>query len=131
MPHHSRFTLVSVLFICFALVLPLHVGVQAAADDLTGAWAFVMNTDGGDRNVKATFKLNGKTVTGKWDDKTDVKGTFENGALDLSFPLESPEAGPGTLAIKAKLANGEFTGNWSFQTYSGTLKATRVATPAK
>jgi hypothetical protein len=116
-------------FLCFALVLPIFAGVKAAADDVTGTWAFVLNTDGGDRNAKATFKVNGKTVTGTWDEKTEVKGTFADGTLDLSFPLDSPEAGQGTLGIKAKLANDELTGNWTFQTYSGTLKATRV--PAK
>ncbi len=127
----KSFRLALALLFCFALVVPLRVGVQAAADDVGGAWAFVLNTDGGDRNVKATFKVNGKTVTGTWDEKTEVKGTFADGLLDLSFPLDSAEAGPGTLAIKAKLANDEFTGNWSFQQYSGTLKATRVAGQAK
>jgi hypothetical protein len=119
--------------ICFTLVFlfPFHASTQAAADDVSGAWAFVMNTDGGDRNSNATLKVNGKAVTGTWGEKTEVKGTFADGVLDLSFPLESPEAGAGTLGIKAKLANNELTGTWSFQTYSGTLKATRVATPAK
>lgn len=116
----------TVALICFALVAPLYVRMQAAADDVSGAWAFVMNTDGGDRNANAMFKVDGKNVTGTWDEKTQVKGTFADGVLDLSFPLESPEAGAGTLAIKAKLANGELTGTWAFQTYSGTLKATRA-----
>jgi hypothetical protein len=121
-----KLTLTVTLLTCFALVLPLAVGVRAA-DDVSGTWAFVLNTDGGDRNVTAKFKVDGKTVTGTWDEKTEVKGTFADGVLDLSFPLDSPEAGSGTLAIKAKLANNELTGNWSFQQYSGTLKATRAA----
>jgi hypothetical protein len=108
-----------------ALVLPFGIGVRAASDDVSGTWAFTLNTDGGDRNVTATFKVNGKNVTGTWGEKTEVKGTFSDGALDLSFPLDSPEVGQGTLGIKAKLANDELTGNWSFQTYGGTLKATR------
>jgi hypothetical protein len=112
--------------LCFALVAPLYVKMHAAADDVSGAWAFVMNTDGGDRNATAMLKVDGKNVTGTWDEKTQVKGTFADGVLDLSFPLDSPEAGSGTLAIKAKLANGELTGTWAFQTYSGTLKATRA-----
>jgi hypothetical protein len=122
----SFFKLTVTLLLFFALALPLSVGVKAAADDVNGEWAFVLNTEGGDRNVKATLKVSGKDVTGKWDDKSDVKGTFADGALDLSFPIES-EVGPGTLAIKAKLAKDEITGNWSFQQYSGTLKATRTA----
>jgi hypothetical protein len=93
--------------------------------------AFVLNTDGGDRKSNATFKVDGKAVTGKWDERTEVRGTFADGVLDLSFPFESSEAGSGTLAIKAKLANDELTGTWSFQQYGGTLKATRVAAPAR
>ncbi len=122
----NTFRLTSALLLCVAILAAVQTSVRAAAADVAGAWTFVLNTDGGDRTVKATFKVTGKDVTGKWDEKTDVKGTFADGVLDLSFPLESPEAGPGTLGIKAKLANGELTGNWSFQTYSGTLKATRV-----
>lgn len=117
--------------ICFALVFPLYAGLQAAADDVSGAWAFVLNTDGGDRNSNATFKVDGKAVTGTWGEKTDVRGTFADGVLELSFPFESGEAGAGTLAIKAKLADNVLTGTWSFQQYGGTLKATRVAAPAK
>jgi hypothetical protein len=121
----TSFRLTAVL-IAFALVLPFYAGMQAAAADVGGAWAFVMNTDGGDRNASAMLKVSGKDVTGTWDEKTQVKGTFADGVLDLSFPIDSPEAGAGTLAIKAKLANDELTGTWAFQTYSGTLKATRV-----
>jgi hypothetical protein len=123
----KSFRLTVALFLGFALLVPLRVAMQAASDDVSGSWAFVLNTDGGDRNVNATLKVDGKNVTGKWDEKTDIKGTFADGALDLSFPLESSEVGTGTLAIKAKLANDELTGNWSFQTYSGTMKATRIA----
>lgn len=117
--------------LCFALVFPLYAGVQAAADDVSGTWAFVLNTEGGDRNSNATFKVDGKTVTGTWGDKTEVQGTFADGDLDLSFPFNSDEAGSGTLALKGKLANDELTGTWSFSQYSGTFKATRVPAPAR
>ena len=112
-----------------ALVCSLAVGVQrtqAAAEDVTGAWAFVIDTPGGTRNATATFKVDGKNVTGKWDGKTDVRGTFVDNTLDLSFPFES-ENGAGTLGIKAKLANNELNGGWTFQEYNGTLKGTRAA----
>lgn len=120
----------TVTLICVALVCTLVVRLQAA-DDVTGAWAFVLNTDGGERQSNATFKVDGKTVTGTWAEKTEVKGTFADGVLELSFPLESSEAGAGTLAIKAKLANDELTGSWTFLQYGGTLEATRVAAAAK
>lgn len=113
-----KFLLLSLAIL--ALMLPLH-----AAADVTGPWQFVMDTQGGDRTARATFKVDGKAVTGTWE-TTKVQGTFVDGVLELSFPFESPEAGGGTLGIKAKLANDELTGEWSFQTYSGTLKATRV-----
>jgi hypothetical protein len=119
----------SLSVLCVVVILPLVAAVHAAAD-VSGTWNFVMNTDGGERQSRATFKVEGKSVTGTWGEKTEVKGTFVDGALDLSFPIESPEAGAGTLTIKAKLANDELTGNWSFQTYGGSLKATRAA-PAR
>lgn len=104
-----------------ALVLPLH-----AAEGIVGSWQFVMDTQGGDRTARATFTLDGKAVTGTWE-TTKVQGTFADGVLELSFPFESPEAGAGTLGIKAKLVNDELTGEWSFQTYGGSLKAQRAA----
>jgi hypothetical protein len=64
-------------------------------------------------------------VTGKWD-KSDVKGTFTDGKLNLEFPINSEEAGPGTLKIKGDLANDALTGTWEFQEYNGTFKATRA-----
>lgn len=116
-----RFTSLLFSLAVFVLVLPLY-----AATDVTGSWQFVMNTQGGDRSARATFKVDGKTVAGTWE-TTKVEGTYADGVLELSFPFNSPEAGAGTLGIKAKLANDELTGEWSFQTYGGTLKATRVA----
>jgi hypothetical protein len=115
-----RFKSLMISFAVLALVLPLY-----AAADITGSWQFVMNTQGGDRTARATFKVDGKAVTGTWE-TTKVQGTFADGILELSFPLESPEAGAGTLGIKAKLVNDELTGDWTFQSYGGTLKATRV-----
>jgi hypothetical protein len=109
-----------------ALVLPLRASL-CAANDVNGTWNFVMQTDGGERTARATFKVDGKSVSGMWGENAKVQGTFADNALDLSFPIESPEAGAGTLAIKATLANDELTGTWSFQQYGGTLKATRAA----
>ena len=103
-------------------------GVHATADDVAGTWSFVMETPGGTRTADATFKVDGKNVTGTWGaEKTEVKGTFADNALELSFPIQS-ENGPGTLGIKAKLANNELTGEWKFQEYGGALKATRAST---
>ncbi len=72
------------------------------------------------------FQQDGEQVTGKWGNG-DVKGTFTEGkVLNLEFPVNSEEAGPGTLKIKGELADDALSGNWSFNDYSGTFKATRV-----
>jgi hypothetical protein len=118
MPRWFKFLMVSLAVLVIAL--PLH-----AAAEVTGSWQFVMNTQGGDRTARATFKVDGKTVSGTWE-TTKVEGTFADGVLELSFPFNSPEAGAGTLGVKAKLVNDELIGDWTFQSYGGTLKATRV-----
>jgi hypothetical protein len=95
-----------------------------STDNLTGKWHFVLETDDGERIFEPTFHLEGDQVTGKWGE-SDVKGTFANEQLDLEFPANSEEVGPGTLKIKGKLAEGALSGTWAFQEYSGTFKATR------
>lgn len=98
---------------------------KKAATTIAGKWHFVLNTEGGDRDIDANFEQNGKQVTGKFG-KDDAKGTFDDGKLQLEFSLNSQEAGPGKMKIKGDLANDAMTGNWDFQTYNGTFKATRV-----
>ena len=97
---------------------------SAASTDLAGKWTFVFDTEGGDRTFQADFVVNGETVTGKWDKKADVKGTYKDGKLELEFPSNSDEVGEGTLKISGVMKDG-LTGNWSFQTYEGKFKATR------
>jgi hypothetical protein len=95
------------------------------ATDITGKWHFVFQTDGGPREFDATFQQDGDKITGKWDDKDDLKGTFSGGKLSLEFTANSEEVGPGTLKINGDFANDALTGTWSFQDYDGTFKATR------
>ena len=103
---------------------PLPPEANSTSSDIAGKWHFVFDTEGGPREFDADFKLDGKTVTGKWDKKADVKGTFDAGKLDLEFPSTSEEVGDGILKINGKLAD-VLTGTWSFQSYDGTFKATR------
>ena len=115
-----------VLFIGSALLVPF--GVAKALHDgptVTGKWHFVLNTDGGDRIFDPVFQQDGDQVTGKWG-HGDVKGTFSDGKLNLEFPVVSEEAGPGTLKIKGTLADDALTGDWTFNDYAGSFKATRV-----
>ena len=98
----------------------------AASDDISGKWHFVYNTEGGDRDSSADFKLQGDQVTGKWNSTADVKGTYKNGDLDLAFPYNSEEAGmTATLKMKGKLKDGKLVGNWEFADYSGAFTGTR------
>ncbi|HXJ43627.1 MAG TPA: hypothetical protein VNH18_30370 [Bryobacteraceae bacterium] len=97
--------------------------VFALADSITGAWTFNLDTPGGPRTVVPVFKLTGEEVTGTWD-KSDVKGTFHNGALTLSFPLNSSEGGfSAIMKIDAKLDAGQLKGTWTFGEYGGSLVA--------
>jgi hypothetical protein len=107
---------------CLILLSPLG---AASKTDVSGKWHFVLQTEGGEREREATFQQDGKKVTGKWAD-ADVQGSFDDGKLDLEFPMTSEEAGKGTLKIKGQLAEDSLTGTWEFQEYSGTFKATRA-----
>jgi len=100
-------------------------GMQKPAVTVAGKWHFVLDTQGGDRIVEAHFEQNGKNVTGNFG-KDDVKGTFADGKLNLDFPVNSEEAGPGTLKLTGELAADTMTGKWEFQEYGGTFKATRT-----
>ena len=112
--------LVAATLACLAVFQP----ALTAAEDASGSWHFVLQTDGGPREADASFKVDNGQVTGKFGD-ADVKGTFKNGSLELSFPLNSPEAGPGTLNIKGSLASGALSGNWEFAGYAGSFVAKR------
>ena len=111
-------TLIAVLCIV-CLTIP----VAAAADDVTGKWSFVLDTQDGERRAAAEFRLDGETVSGRWAE-ADAKGTYADGKLELSFPLNS-EVGPGTLKISGRVEGRVITGTWQFEGYSGTFKATR------
>jgi hypothetical protein len=93
---------------------------------VTGKWHFILSTDGGDRIFDPEFKQDGDQVTGKWGADGNVKGTFADGKLNLEFPVTSEEAGPGTLKIKGTLADDALSGDWAFNDYAGSFKATRI-----
>jgi hypothetical protein len=110
--------------VCLGIVVTAGVAKQSPAT-VAGKWHFVMNTEGGDRIVDATFEQDGNKVTGKFGND-DVKGAFQDGKLNLEFRVNSEEAGPGTLKITGELAKDVITGKWEFQTYGGDYKATRM-----
>lgn len=106
----------------FAFMVP---AVAAMAGAFEGKWLFNFDTEGGPREFMTDFKLDGEAVTGKWVDQDVVKGTFAGNNLKLEFEYESPEVGKGTLTLTGKLESDTLSGDWKFQEYSGTFKATR------
>jgi hypothetical protein len=96
--------------------------------DLAGKWHFVLDTEGGDREIEADFAVdsNGK-VTGTFG-KAAVAGTYFNKKLDLAFDFTSDEVSTtAEMAIKGTLdEKGGLSGSWKFSEYDGTFKATRV-----
>jgi hypothetical protein len=116
-----KYILAVVAVACLALLSPVSAAPKA---EISGKWHFVLQTEGGDREREATFQQQGNKVTGKWDD-ADVQGTFDDGKLDLEFPVMTEEVGKGTLKIKGEAAEDSLTGTWEFQSYSGSFKATR------
>ncbi|HVO97829.1 MAG TPA: hypothetical protein VMT15_07170 [Bryobacteraceae bacterium] len=94
---------------------------------INGKWHFVMDTEGGNREMNAEFAVDGDgKVTGKFGD-TAIAGTFRDGKLDLSFPMTAHETGEmSSLRLTGKLDGASsLTGNWEFSQYGGTFKATR------
>jgi hypothetical protein len=116
-----------VFLIGAALIVPFGTAQTAkAAATIAGKWHFVLDTEGGDRAVESVLQQDGDQVTGKWG-TGDVKGTFIEGKLNLEFPITSDEAGPGTMKVKGILAADDtLSGDWAFNEYAGTFKATRV-----
>jgi hypothetical protein len=90
------------LILMLSLFAMLATAKTAPAADLAGKWHFVLDTPGGDREVDATFALDGEQVTGKWGD-ANVAGTFKEGKIDADA----------------------LSGTWEFSEYNGTFKATR------
>jgi hypothetical protein len=95
------------------------------APTVAGKWHFILHTEGGDREIDSMFQVDGDKVSGKWGNG-DVKGTFADGKLNLEFPFNSDEVGPGTMKIKGALADDALAGDWAFNDYAGSFNATRV-----
>jgi hypothetical protein len=109
------------------IILALIVTAQTTGQktSVAGKWHFVFQTEDGERTADPTFEQDGEKVGGKWGNAA-VKGTFTQGKLDLAFPYDSDEAGPGTLKIKGEVKEDTLAGRWEFQQYSGTFTATRT-----
>jgi hypothetical protein len=110
----------------FLAVLALS-AVLRADSAIDGKWQFDLQTDGGPRQVAVEMTTDGEQVTGTWD-TTELKGTFKDNKLALSFPLTSAEAGfTADLIIDGTLEGDGLKGTWKFGDYGGTFTATKKA----
>lgn len=111
---------VSALLAVFALSAVLH-----ADSPVDGKWQFNLETDGGPRQAAVEMKTDGDQVSGTWD-TTELKGTFKEGQLALSFPMTSAEANlTADLVIDGTLEGDALKGTWKFGEYAGTFAATK------
>ena len=105
------------------LLVPAHLGAQAA--NITGEWAFTVQTDQGGGTPAITFKQDGEKLTGKYVGQlgnADLTGTLKGNAIHFTFTLDvqgqqAPVTYDGTVeknTMKGKLdiggmVNGTFT----------------------
>ena len=113
-----------------ALVAAVSAGVAASAQavDVTGDWAFDVQTGQGAGNPAITFKQDGEKLTGKYVGQlgsADLTGTFKGSAIHFTFTLDvqgqqAPVTYDGTVeknTMKGKLDIGGMV--------SGTFTATK------
>jgi hypothetical protein len=99
--------------------------VLRADSAIDGKWQFSLQTDGGPRSAAVEMKTDGEQVSGTWD-ATELKGTFKDSKLALSFPLAPAEAGfTADLVIDGTLEGDALKGTWKFGDYGGTFTATK------
>jgi hypothetical protein len=72
------------------------------------------------------LQINGEQVSGKFE-KSDVKGTFRGGKLDLKFPHYSAEGGfEAELSIQGVVQGEGLQGDWRFGEHGGTWRASKA-----
>lgn len=114
------------VFAAVAIGLSASGAVLAQGTNVTGEWAFTVNTDQGSGNPTFTFKQDGEKLTGKYNGTfgvADVTGTVKGDAIQFTFTADvQGQQAPityqgtvekntmkGTLDI-AGMVNGTFTG---------------------
>jgi hypothetical protein len=115
--------------VCLVMGRPV---LHAQDAGINGKWHFVLETQGGDREVDADLTVdNDGNVTGKWGN-ADVAGTYKEGKMSLNFQFTSDEVGiTSAMKIDGKLDDtAALAGDWAFSEYNGTFKATRPAPPS-
>ena len=119
----SVFRALTVVVAMIALLGAAHLGAQA--NNVTGDWAFTVQTDQGGGEPTITFKQDGEKLTGKYVGQlgnADLTGTVKGNAIHFTFTLDvqgqqAPVTYDGTVeknTMKGKMdiagmVNGTFT----------------------
>jgi hypothetical protein len=119
----SMIRVVTVVVFALGLLVPARLGAQAT--NVTGEWAFNVQTDQGGGTPTLTFKQDGGKLTGKYAGQlgnADLTGTVKGNAIHFTFTLDvqgqqAPVTYDGTVekdTMKGKMdiagmVNGTFT----------------------
>ena len=119
----SVFRVTSVVVVILGLLSTARLGAQAT--NVTGEWAFTVQTDQGGGTPVITFKQDGEKLTGKYVGQlgnADLTGTVKGSAIHFTFTIDvqgqqAPVTYDGTVeknTMKGKLdiggmVNGTFT----------------------
>jgi hypothetical protein len=117
------FRVFSVVVVILGLLSTARLGAQAT--NVTGEWAFTVQTDQGGGTPTITFKQDGEKLTGKYDGQlgnADLTGTLKGSAIHFTFTIDvqgqqAPVTYDGTVeknTMKGKMdiggmVNGTFT----------------------
>jgi len=119
----SMIRLLTVVVFALGVLVPARLGAQAT--NVTGEWAFNVQTDQGGGTPTITFKQDGEKLTGKYVGQlgnADLTGTVKGEAIHFTFTLDvqgqqAPVTYDGTVGkntMKGKMdiagmVNGTFT----------------------
>ena len=119
----SVFRVMSVVVVILGLLSSARLGAQAT--NVTGEWAFTVQTDQGGGTPAITFKQDGEKLTGKYVGQlgnADLTGTVKGSAIHFTFTIDvqgqqAPVTYDGTVeknTMKGKMdiggmVNGTFT----------------------
>jgi hypothetical protein len=119
----SMIRLLTVVVFALGVLVPARLGAQAT--NVTGEWAFNVQTDQGGGTPTITFKQDGEKLTGKYVGQlgnADLTGTVKGEAIHFTFTLDvqgqqAPVTYDGTVeknTMKGKMdiagmVNGTFT----------------------
>lgn len=83
------------IFKLFSIIILLSISssfASAQGTGVSGDWDLVMNTPGGQRNMRATFKVEGESITGELKRAdgagTALKGSLKSGTIQFAYTVK-------------------------------------------